>query len=172
MLQKKSLSAILIVSIALLAALSYWFFNGKTTEHKNAAPQVSFTNLKGEKFAMESLRGKVVLVNFWATSCTTCVAEMPDMIKTYERFHAQGLEFFAVAMSYDPPNYVLNFSETRALPFHVALDVDGNLAKQFGDVKMTPTTFLIDKQGKILKRYLGQPSFEEMNTLIAQQLKS
>lgn len=97
---------------------------------------------------------------------------MPELIKTYERFHAQGLEFFAVAMSYDPPNYVLNFSETRALPFHVALDVDGNLAKQFGDVKMTPTTFLIDKQGKILKRYLGMPSFEEMNALIAQQLKS
>jgi peroxiredoxin len=172
MWQKKSQYSILIVSLALMAALSYWFFSGKASKGENIAPQVSFTNLKGEKIAMDSLRGKVVIVNFWATSCTTCVAEMPELIKTYERFHQQGLEFFAVAMSYDPPNYVLNFAETRALPFHVALDVDGSLAQQFKDVRMTPTTFLIDKQGKILKRYLGKPSFDEMNALIAQQLKS
>ena len=123
------------------------------------APRVSFVSIKGEKISPQSLRGKVVMVNFWATSCTTCVAEMPQMVDTYNKFKGQGLEFVAVAMSYDPANYVINYAETRKLPFKVALDTDGSAAKAYGDVAMTPTTFVIDKDGKILKRYLGQARF-------------
>jgi peroxiredoxin len=95
---------------------------------------------------------------------------MPDMVKTYEKYHAQGLEYVAVAMSYDPPNYVLNFTETRKLPFNVALDVDGSLAKKFGNVSMTPTTFVIDKQGNIIKKYVGAPEFYELHRLIESQI--
>ena len=81
------------------------------------------------------------------------------MVETYNKFKGQGLEFVAVAMQYDPPNYVLNYAETRKLPFKVALDAGGDLAKPFGDVAMTPTTFVIGKDGKILKRYVGEPQF-------------
>ena len=113
------------------------------------------------------------MVNFWATSCTTCVAEMPQMVDTYNKFKPQGMEFVAVAMSYDPPNYVVNYAETRHLPFKVALDTDGAAAKAYGDVAMTPTTFVIDKDGKILKRYLGKPDFEHALTIAqAQQAKA
>lgn len=147
--------------LIVLAVLFYQSLAGK-----QAAPDVTYVNLKGEKISSLSLRGKVVMVNFWATSCATCVAEMPQMIETYNKFHPKGLEFVAVAMSYDPPNYVLNYAETRQLPFHVALDVQGQLAQSFGDVKLTPTTYLIDKQGKIIKRYVGQPSFKELHALL------
>ena len=149
----------------MLAVLFYQSLAGK-----QAAPDVTYVNLKGEKISSQSLRGKVVMVNFWATSCATCVAEMPQMIETYNKFHPKGLEFVAVAMSYDPPNYVLNYAETRQLPFHVALDVQGQLAQSFGDVKLTPTTYVIDKQGKIIKRYVGQPSFKELHALLEQAL--
>ncbi len=135
-----------------------------------AAPKVSFTDIKGHTISLEQLKGKVVMVNFWATSCTTCVGEMPDMIKTYDKYHAKGLEYVAVAMSYDPPNYVLNFTETRKLPFNVALDLDGKLAQQFGEVKLTPTTFVIDKQGMIIKKYVGAPEFNELHHLLDTQL--
>jgi len=137
---------------------------------KSSAPEVSFTDLKGKQISMAQLKGKVVMINFWATSCTTCVGEMPDMVKTYEKYHAQGLEYVAVAMSYDPPNYVVNFAETRQLPFNVALDVDGKLAKSFGSVSLTPTTFVIDKQGKIVKKYVGAPEFYELHRLLEAQL--
>lgn len=137
---------------------------------RTAAPAVTFTSLSGEKITPESLRGKVVLVNFWATSCTTCIKEMPDMVKTYNEFRGKGLEFVAVAMSYDPPNYVLNYTQTRSLPFKVALDADGAAAKAFGDVKLTPTTFVIDKQGNILKRYVGEPDFAELHQLLDKAL--
>lgn len=147
------------------------FFTYQTLNAKQAAPTLDFTNLKGDKTSTQSLQGKVYMVNFWATSCTTCIKEMPQMIASYEKFRAQGLEFFAVAMSYDPPNYVLNFTETRQLPFQVVLDVEGKIAQAFGDVKLTPTTFVIDKQGNIIKRYVGEPSFVELDQLLAQLLK-
>lgn len=119
------------------------------------APDVTFTDLNGNKIAMQDLRGKVVFVKFWATSCTTCVAQMPDTIKHYQDLKSKGFDTIAVAMSYDPIDYVKNFASSRKLPFTVTLDKDGSLAKSFGDVKLTPTAFLIDKQGKIVKRYLG-----------------
>lgn len=156
-----------IAAMALIALVVSFFMNYQS---KTPAPAVTFVNLKGEKISSESLRGKVLMVNFWATSCVTCVAEMPKMIETYNKYNKQGLEFVAVAMSYDPPNYVLNYAETRKLPFHVALDTRGQLAKSFGDVRLTPTTYVIDKQGNILKRYVGEPSFSELHTLLEQAL--
>ena len=136
------------------------------------APEVTYLSIKGEPIKPQALRGKVVMVNFWATSCATCVKEMPQMVETYNKFKGQGLEFVAVAMAYDPPNYVVNFTEKRQLPFHVALDVDGSAAKAFGDVQLTPTTFVIGRDGKIIKRYVGEPNFTELHTLLQKALAS
>jgi peroxiredoxin len=143
---------------------------GLTACSQQKAPEVSFTDIKGNKISLDQLKGKVVMVNFWATSCTTCVGEMPEMIKTYEKYHAQGLEYVAVAMSYDRPDYVVNFTETRQLPFNVVLDLDGKFASQFGNVNMTPTTFVIDKQGVIIKKYVGAPEFNELHSLLEKQI--
>lgn len=137
---------------------------------EESAPDVTYTSLTGEKITSESLRGKVVMVNFWATSCATCIAEMPQMVQTYNKYKEQGLEFVAVAMSYDPPNYVLNYVETRKLPFIVTLDSDGGIAQAFGNVQLTPTTFIIDKHGKIIKRYVGQPEFAALHQLLEKEL--
>jgi peroxiredoxin len=134
------------------------------------APDVTFISIDGQKISTQDLRGKVVMVNFWATSCTTCVHEMPAMVDTYNKFKGQGLQFIAVAMSYDPPNYVLNFTETRKLPFTVALDSGGDIAKQFGKVTMTPTTFVIGKDGTIIKRYVGEPEFSSLHALLQKAL--
>jgi peroxiredoxin len=76
----------------------------------------------------------------------------------------------AIAMQYDPPNYVVNFTETRKLPFTVALDAGGDIARSFGDVTLTPTTFVIGKDGSILKRYVGEPDFKEVHALLGKAL--
>jgi len=140
-----------LVAVLAIAGIGAWQFSSAA----RAAPDVTFTTLTGQKTTMQDLRGKVVLVKFWATSCTTCVAQMPDTIAHYKALAPKGFETIAVAMQYDPPNYVLNFTETRKLPFPVVIDAQGKLAQAFGDVKLTPTAFLIDKQGRIIKRYLG-----------------
>ncbi len=114
--------------------------------NSSLAPQSSFTLLDGSVRSTADLRGKVALINFWATSCTTCVAEMPMLVATYEKFHGRGYETIAVAMNYDPPAYVVNFAQTRQLPFPVAIDNIGAVAKSWGDVRVTPpTTFLVNK---------------------------
>lgn len=92
------------------------------------------------------------------------------MVETYNKYKSRGLDFVAVAMSYDPPNYVLNYAQTRQLPFHVALDVQGEVAKSFGDVQLTPTTFVIDKDGQIIKRYVGEPDFAALHQLLEKAL--
>jgi peroxiredoxin len=132
-------------------------------------PDATFTLLSGQKLTTANLKGKVYMVNFWATSCTTCMHEMPQMVQTYNRFKGQGLEFVAVAMQYDAPMYVSNYAQTRKLPFIVAMD-DGSAAKQFGNVQLTPTTFVIDKNGHILKRYVGEPEFAELDKLLQKAL--
>lgn len=153
---------------ALITALAGGAFVAMT--RSTPAPDVTFIDLKGQKVSTQSLRGKVVMVNFWATSCVTCVKEMPQMIETYNKYKGQGLEFVAVAMQYDPANYVINFTETRKLPFTVALDSGGDIARSFGDVTLTPTTFVIDKEGKIIKRYVGEPKFADLHALLEKEL--
>ena len=161
---------ILMLTIAAIIIVALGITGYRSLSATTSAPDVTFTSLTGERISLKSLRGKVVMVNFWATSCTTCVKEMPQMVDTYSRFKDQGLDFVAVAMTYDPPNYVLNFVQTRKLPFTVALDPQDQLAKSFGDVRLTPTTFVIDKQGNIIKRYVGEPDFPALHRLLEKNL--
>lgn len=166
--RRRHIASAWVVAVAVVAivAAAGWALS----QRAGPVPNVTFTALDGKKFSTGDLRGKVVLVNFWATSCTTCVREMPKMVETYRRFHGSGLDFVAVAMSYDPPSYVVNYAETRKLPFRVAIDADGNAARVFGDVQLTPTTFVLDKRGRIVKKYLGEPDFAELHKLIEKQL--
>lgn len=137
---------------------------------KEKAPAVPFTLLGGQTGNLEQLRGRVVLVNFWATSCVTCVKEMPELVATHQKFNARGYETLAVAMAYDPPAYVSRFAESRQLPFKVAIDNTGEIAQRFGDIRLTPTTVLINKRGEIVKRYVGEPDFAALHALVERLL--
>jgi peroxiredoxin len=134
------------------------------------APETTFVLLDGSKQTTADFRGKVVLVNFWATTCTTCVAEMPKLVSTYDKYQAKGFETVAVSMSYDPPSYVVNYAQTRKLPFKVAFDNTGAVASAWGDVRLTPTTYLLNKKGEIVKRYVGEPDFADLHRLIEELL--
>ena len=133
---------------------------------RDAAPESTFLLIDGSKTTTADLKGKVTLVNFWATTCVSCVKEMPMLVETHQKFKDRGFETVAVAMSYDPPAYVLNFAQTRRLPFKVALDNTGELARNWGEVRLTPTTYLVDKQGNIVKRFLGEPDPAALHGLI------
>ena len=152
---------------AIVLAVSAYVYGGTGV---TAAPASTFVLLNGSTLATASFKGKVTLVNFWATSCTTCVAEMPKIIATYDKYNAKGFDTVAVAMSYDPPAYVVNYAETRKLPFKVAIDNTGAVAKAWNEVKLTPTTYIVNKQGDIVKRYVGEPDFAELHTLIEKLL--
>ena len=137
---------------------------------KSEAPASTFVLLDGSSQTTADMKGKVTLVNFWATSCTTCVAEMPQIVATYDKYKDKGYDTIAVAMQYDPPSYVVNFAQTRKLPFKVAIDNTGKVAQAWGDVKLTPTTYIVNKQGQIVKKYVGAPNFDELHKLIEKLL--
>ena len=134
------------------------------------APPSTFVLLDGSKQTTADLKGKVTLVNFWATSCVSCVAEMPKIVSTYNKYKSRGYDTIAVAMSYDPPSYVVNYTESRKLPFKVAIDNTGEVARSWGDVKLTPTTYLVNKRGEIVKQYVGEPDFAALHQLIEKLL--
>jgi peroxiredoxin len=162
----RSWIVVIAAALCVAGALAAWHVLGA----RRAAPAVSYTLLDGSKSSTEAQRGKVLLVNFWATSCVACVAEMPQIASTHQKFKARGYETVAVAMDYDQPASVARFAQSRALPFDVAFDKNGEVARAFGDVKLTPTTFLIDRQGRIVKRYLGAPDFAALDKLIGELL--
>ena len=155
------------LGLVMLAALAAGL---QACTHAQAAPESTFVLLDGSKKTTADFKGKVMLVNFWATSCVTCVAEMPKLISTHQKYAAKGYDTLAVAMSYDPPSYVVNYTETRQLPFKVAIDNTGEVAKAWGDVKLTPTTYLLNKRGEIVKQYVGQPDFAALHQLIEKLL--
>ena len=130
------------------------------------APDVAYTLLDRSQSSLNQLRGKVVLVNFWATSCESCVHEMPRIVALHEKFKQRGYETLAVAMRYDPPARVIYFAESRKLPFGVAIDNTGEIAKRFGEVQLTPTSVLINQRGEIVKRFVGEPDFAALHRLV------
>jgi peroxiredoxin len=162
---KRTLYVAAAAVVLAIGAAGFFFMSNQA-----AAPESTFVLLDGSKKTTADLKGKVTLVNFWATSCTTCVAEMPKVIATYDKYKAQGFETLAVAMSYDPPAYVVNYAETRKLPFKVAIDNTGGIARAWGDVQLTPTTYIVNKRGDIVKRYVGEPDFAELHKLIEKLL--
>jgi peroxiredoxin len=149
------------LALAAIAAIS-----GLTL--RKPAPDVRFAALSGETFSTSDLRGKVVLVTFWATYCNPCMREMPKLVETHNRFAPRGYETVAVAVWRDDPRRVTQFSE--ALPFKVALDTSGTIALEFGKVRTTPTTFLLDKQGRVLARYVGAPDWARLHKLVEREL--
>lgn len=159
MLTRRTLAALALACTAALSGCA-----------RERAPEVGYTLLDGKAASSRDWNGKVMLVNFWATSCATCVKEMPQVVATYDKFKGRGFDTLAVAMSYDPPAFVAKYAETRKLPFGVAIDNTGNVAQAFGQVQMTPTTFLINKRGEIVKRFVGEPDFAALHGLIEQLL--
>jgi peroxiredoxin len=128
-----------------------------------AAARFDYTLLDGVARHSDTLRGKVVLVNFWATSCAICLREMPRIVATHRQFSARGLQTLAVSMQYDPPALVASYAQAKALPFGVAIDNTGAIEKAFGGVRGTPTSLLMDQAGRIVWRHEGEPDFDALH---------
>ena len=155
-------------ALALLGLLSYlWLSPGGLKQ----APELTFTSIKGEAIPLSGLRGRPVLVTFWATTCPGCMQEMPHLIELYQELHPQGLEIIGVAMAYDPPNQVLRVAEQRQVPYPIALDLQEQAAQAFGDVRLTPTSFLIGPDGRIVQQKIGELDMQRVRREILAMLR-
>lgn len=148
--------------ILLLGGAGYLWL---TPSGMQEAPAINVTTLEGQSVALSSLEGRPVLVTFWATTCPGCVKEMPHLIDLHRELGPKGFEIVAIAMAYDPPEQVRELARQKQLPYTVAID-DGSAAVAFGDVKLTPTSFLIDPQGRIVQQKLGEMDMEQLRIRI------
>jgi thiol-disulfide isomerase/thioredoxin len=152
--------------LALCAAVALLMLTALREEPELTAPSVRFSVLGTDGLRMEELRGRPVLVNFWATTCPVCRHEMPHLADLYRELHPRGLELIGVAMPYDPPNLVAAYARQASIPYPVALDIDAGVTAAFGGVGVTPTTFLIGPDGGILQRREGRLDFNALRRQI------
>ena len=136
----------------------------------STAPDVTFRYIDGRQVHLQHLENRPVLVTFWATSCPGCMKEMPHLITLYNALSAQGLEIVGVAMSYDPPDRVLALTKRRNIPYPIALDLDGAIARAFDDVTLTPTSYLIAPDGRIIDHIVGELDMEKLHRQISDLL--
>jgi len=151
-----------------LLTLLIWFAYNLSNDP--TVPEINFALIDGREVSLHSLAGKPVLVTFWASSCRVCLQEMPHLITLHNELSGSGLEIIGVAMPYDPPNRVLETSIRMNIPYAVAIDINGNAVKAFGDVAGTPTSFLIAPDGEIVMSHTGMMDMAKLRTLISPML--
>jgi len=134
------------------------------------APDITVTTLQGEKLSLTDLRGQPVLVTFWASTCTSCIRDMPHLIELYNELAADGLEVIGIAMAYDPPNRVIELSRAKQIPYPLALDINSAAAKAFGDVSVTPSSFLIAPDGRVVLQKTGELDTQKIRVLVLEML--
>ena len=139
--------------LAVIGALGWWSLPepaGKVVEGE-AAVNFSLPDLQGGKHGLP--KGKVVLLNFWATWCPPCRKEMPSMVDLYNRLGKDGLAVVAVSVDKDA-NQLAGFVREYGLPFQVLRDADAAVSRRYG-VFRYPESFLIDKSGKVRFHLIG-----------------
>ncbi len=144
-----------VVLTAVLTFVAVWLF---MPAGLRPAPPLVGQTLDGRTLTLAQLRGKPVLVTFWATTCPACIAEMPHLAELYRDLHPKGLEIIGVAMSYDPPEHP------------VVLDVQSRIAREFDQVQLTPTTVLISPEGGIVQYRLGLLDMPKLRQTIQEML--
>lgn len=165
-MNKRSLVAIPLFIIFTAAVLWLWF----SPSGLSKAPDIKLTITDGTTIDLQQLRGKPVLVTFWATSCIGCVREMPHLMALYDELSYSGFEIIGIAMPYDPPNQVVNMIAEREIPYPIAIDIKGDAMLAFGDVLVTPTSFLIAPDGTIAKHTIGEMDMNELRKTIISML--
>jgi peroxiredoxin len=159
-----SLGGLAFAIVASLAALPF------LATRPVAAPAVTLQTVQGDRTPLADLRGEVVLVSFWSTTCAPCMNEMPEKIALHRALAPRGLKTYAVAMQHDRPDRVLHTAQRLGMPFEIALDLQGEVAREFNNTDTTPTKFLIDRQGRIVKRFVGFTDFVALRNRIETEL--
>lgn len=154
-------------TLLLLGLIVYFWFRPPAWVSDEHRPVANFaaTMTDGHVISMSSLRGKVVLVSFWATWCPYCRHEMPDMQTFYRDWHAKGFEILALSIE-DDPTLVANYIKQEGYTFPAGL-ANADVQQAFGAINKVPISYIIDKKGVIRYEISGQVHYARLENLVA-----
>jgi cytochrome c biogenesis protein CcmG/thiol:disulfide interchange protein DsbE len=125
----------------------------------SVAPEFTLPDLEGNQVALSSLKGKVVILDFWATWCPPCKEEVPHFVNLQSKYRAQGLEVVGLSLDAGGAKDVRPFADEHDVNYTMLI-ANEDVAKAYGNVTMIPTTFVLDRNGKIVQRFIGATSRE------------
>jgi len=168
----RTLLPVLIVLLVVLDAVYYRFMQTAP----ESTPDISLISTAGEELRLSTYRGRPLLITFWSTTCSSCVREIPHLLELYRELGPRGLEIIGIAMAYDRPDRVLAMQKSRGITYPVALDIHAEAARAFGDVQLTPNSFLIGPDGRITRHQTGSLDIAQLRreilAMIPQQQSS
>lgn len=133
------------------------------------APNFSLKNASGQAVELAKLHGKVVVVNFWATWCGPCRAEIPGMIEVYQKYRGKGLEIVGISVDRDGWPAINQFVKKLNITYPVVLG-NGDVVDAYGGIDAIPTTFFVDRNGRVLQRHVGYMSKDEFEKAVKSSL--
>lgn len=153
------------VAVVVAVMAGYFFFGRSESNSAGAlkpalppgelagtAPAFTLTDLNGKQISLASFRGKVVVLDFWATWCPPCKREIPDFVDLQKEYGSRGVQILGIAL--DEPDKVQAFARQNGMNYPVLLGTD-EVSMQYGGIEGIPTTFVIDKNGKIVSKFEG-----------------
>ncbi|MCX4188770.1 TlpA family protein disulfide reductase [Methylophaga sp. OBS3] len=149
----KSALKIIFPALLIIAGLFFWLNSSSSAP----MPNQRFDTIDGETKQLSDYVGKPLLVIFWATDCPGCIAEMPELVHLHEQYADLGM--LGIALAHDTPEQIKAMRSEKSLPYTLTWDSDNKLSHAFGNVRVTPTHFLVDANGNIVMRKIGELDF-------------
>jgi cytochrome c biogenesis protein CcmG/thiol:disulfide interchange protein DsbE len=152
----------LILVTSLLTTIS-------SSQSKTKAPNFSLKSAEGETIELAKLKGKVVVVNFWATWCGPCRVEIPGFLEVYKKYKPKGLEIVGISLDESGWEVVRPFVEKNRISYPVVIG-DSKIASDYGGIRAIPTTFIVNKQGNVVDGHLGLLQKTQLEKMIKKLL--
>jgi len=143
---------LLLLVFALLANGSFKEIRGQ--DSSTLAPDFALSDLEGNTVWLSNFKGKVIILDFWATWCSPCLQEIPHFVELYEKYQDDGFQMIGIAISSGSSKNVKKFATEHEINYLILMG-NRQVTRKYGGIYGIPTTFLIDRQGRIVKKYIG-----------------
>ena len=143
---------LLLLGFAFLVAGGFQDVGGQ--ESLTLAPDFALPDLEGNTVRLSDFKGKVIILDFWATWCPPCVKEIPHFVELYEKYRENGFQMIGIALSSGSAKDVKKFAAEHGINYPILMG-NREVSRKYGNIRSIPTTFLIDRQGRIANKYIG-----------------